>query len=214
MRILHLSYHENSGGAAIATNRIHKSLLKANVDSLMYVQNKQSNSEKIFTSGSKIEIFLDRLNMFCQRKLHKFNANVNSQKISKSYNILPTFKLKLIKKLNPDIVNLHWIGNNFINFKEISKIEKPIVWTLHDMWPYCGSEHYSYNERYINGYSKYNSFRRNKNFTFDFDKLVWLQKKKYLSFNLNFVATSKWQENNLKKSLLFKSSNSTIIHYQ
>tara|TARA_Y100000591_G_C21853358_1_gene713183 strand:+ start:3665 stop:4912 length:1248 start_codon:yes stop_codon:yes gene_type:complete len=213
MKILHLSYHENSGGAAIATNRIHKSLLKANVDSLMYVQNKQSDSEKVFTSGSKIEIFLDKLNMFCQRKLHKFNANVNSQKISKSYNILPTFKLKLIKKLNPDIVNLHWIGNNFINFKEISKIEKPIVWTLHDMWPYCGSEHYSFNERYINGYSKYNGSRRNKNFTFDFDKLVWLQKKKYLSFNLNFVATSKWQENNLKKSLLFKRSNSTIIHY-
>lgn len=213
MRVLHLSYHENSGGAAIATNRIHKSLLKSKVDSIMLVKNKISNSEKVISSKKILDIFLDKFNLYFQRKLHKINSNYNKNKVSKSYNLLPTFKLKTIKKINPDIVNLHWIGNNFINFKEISLIKKPIVWTIHDMWPYCGSEHYSLDDRFIHGYKENKIINKNKFFSIDLDKITWLKKKKYLSKKINFVPTSTWQENNLKKSYLFKNSNSKKIYY-
>ena len=43
--------------------------------------------------------------------------------------------------------------------REIGKIKKPIVWTLSDMWPYCGSEHYVQEDltiRYSDGYQKNN----------------------------------------------------------
>jgi len=213
MKVLHLNYHEKSGGAAIAVNRIHNALLNSNVDSLMLVQNKSSDSQKIIPLDKSIDIFLDKLNLFFQRKLHKFNANDNKYKISKSYNLLPTYKMGIIKKINPDIINLHWIGNNFISFKEISKIKKPIVWTLHDMWPYCGSEHYSFEDRYIQGYKKTNYLNKKKMFSIDLDKIVWEQKKKYLNNNINFVTTSTWQENNLKKSHLFKNYNFKKIFY-
>ena len=212
MKVLHLNYHEKLGGAAIATNRIHNALLKFNIDPLMLVQNKSSESKNVIPLDKKMDIFLDKLNLFFQRKLHKINSNANKYKISKSYNLLPTYKIKMIEKINPDIVNLHWIGNNFINFKEISMIKKPIVWTLHDMWPYCGSEHYSFQERYIDGYTKNNSLQK-KFISIDLDKITWLKKKKYLPKKINFVPTSTWQENNLKKSFLFKDYNMKKIFY-
>ena len=143
MKVLHLSYYDKSGGAAIATHRIHQALLKSKVDSLMLVSNKISDSKNIISSNKLIDVSLDRINLYFQRKLHKINLNSNIYKVSKSYNLLPTFKLETINRINPDIVNLHWIGNNFINFKEIPLIKKPVVWTLHDMWPFCGAEHYS-----------------------------------------------------------------------
>ncbi len=213
MKVLHLSYHEISGGAAIAANRIHNSLLKNKVDSFMLVKNKTSKSDKIITSKKIFDTFLDKLNLSFQRKLDKLNSSINESKISKSYNLIPTFKIDIIKKINPDIVNLHWIGNNFINLKEISKIQKPIVWTLHDMWPYCGSEHYSFENRYIEGYTDLNLKKNNKFISFDFDKMVWSNKKKYLTNKINFVTTSTWQENNLKKSFLFKNNKQKKIFY-
>ena len=133
MKILHLNYHENSGGAKNCANRIHRALLKQNIDSLMLVQNKTSNSDKVISTNNITERFLDKVNLYFKEKLNKLNSNFNNFKVSRSYNFLPTFKLKYIKQINPDIINLHWIGNNFINIKELSLIHKPIVWTLHDM---------------------------------------------------------------------------------
>ena len=39
------------------------------------------------------------------------------------------------KKINGELVNLNWIGEETISLKNISKIKVPIIWTLHDMWP-------------------------------------------------------------------------------
>ena len=56
--------------------------------------------------------------------------------------------LKRIDILNPDIVNLHWINNEMISIEEICRISKPLVWTIVDMWPFSGSEHYNQNKVY------------------------------------------------------------------
>ena len=53
-----------------------------------------------------------------------------------------------------DIVNLHWIGNEMISIDQINKINKPLVCTFWDMWPFCGAEHYTNNKRYEEGYNK------------------------------------------------------------
>ncbi len=73
-----------------------------------------------------------------------------------SLNVLPSGILKKINSLNPDIVNLHWIGNETLSIRQISQINSKVVWTLHDMWPFCGMEHYTDNERFVEGYSKSN----------------------------------------------------------
>jgi len=55
----------------------------------------------------------------------------------------PERRAKQIAKHNPDIVHLHWISGGFIRLETIAQIDAPIVWTLHDMWPFTGGCHYS-----------------------------------------------------------------------
>ena len=179
MKILHLNYFENEGGAAIAVKRIHQSLISKGIDSNILVTVKTSNNPKIIGPESTFEQIVSLLKVSFQRQINKINST--RENYSRSFNLLPSNILKKIKKFNPDIVHLHWIGNEMLSIKQISMIKKPIVWTLHDMWPYCGSEHYTFSNRYIHGYSDV----LNKSFlSFDLDKYIWKLKKKYLKDNI------------------------------
>jgi len=60
-----------------------------------------------------------------------------------SLNILPTGLHKVLNASDAEIIHLHWINNEMISIKEIAKIKKPIIWTLHDCWPLLGAEHHS-----------------------------------------------------------------------
>ena len=97
------------------------------------------------------------------------------EKYSHSLNIFSSNILKKIDKINPDIVNLHWINNELISIKQISKIKQPIVWTFNDMWPMCGGEHYVSDDRYVNGYDK--SSKRSDEKGIDLNRFLWKQKK-------------------------------------
>jgi glycosyltransferase involved in cell wall biosynthesis len=203
MKILHLNYYESQGGAAIAVQRIHNALLAKNIDSQIIVSKKNSNNPKVIGPNSTFEEILNLLKISFQRKLNKFSSLKTD--FSQSYNLIPSNILDKIKKNNPDILHLHWIGNEMISIKQLSKIKIPIVWTLHDMWPYCASEHYTHSDDYIYGYNK-------KNYYFiDFNYLAWKLKKKFLNNNINFVATSNWQKNNLSKSFLYKNNYNQLI---
>lgn len=50
--------------------------------------------------------------------------------------------VKKIKKLSPDIIHLHNIHGYYLNYKilfeYLNTTEIPVVWTLHDCWPFTG----------------------------------------------------------------------------
>lgn len=59
------------------------------------------------------------------------------------YSICATKKLvKAIKAFDPDIIHLHNLHGHWLNyealFNYLSKAGKPVVWTLHDCWPFTG----------------------------------------------------------------------------
>jgi glycosyltransferase involved in cell wall biosynthesis len=59
------------------------------------------------------------------------------------YNITETKRLiKYIDEVKPDIIHLHNIHNHYVNvemlFDYIKKHDIPVVWTLHDCWPFTG----------------------------------------------------------------------------
>jgi hypothetical protein len=56
---------------------------------------------------------------------------------------LPNSLSKKISLFNPDIVHLHWICHGFVPVEFLKKINKPIIWTLHDMWAFTGGCHYN-----------------------------------------------------------------------
>ena len=50
---------------------------------------------------------------------------------------------KWVRKVNPDVVHLHWISGGFIPIAELRRIDGPIVWSLRDMWSFTGGCHYA-----------------------------------------------------------------------
>ena len=59
------------------------------------------------------------------------------------HNSLATRRLcKWIDEVNPDIIHLHNLHGSYVNveilFDYLKRIDKPIVWTLHDCWAFTG----------------------------------------------------------------------------
>ena len=40
------------------------------------------------------------------------------------------------------MLHLHWVQKGFLSIEDIGKIERPFVWTFHDMWPLTSGNHY------------------------------------------------------------------------
>ena len=225
IKVLHLNSNDNLGGAAKASYRINRSFGKLNknlIDSKMRVINKTTKDIDI-KGGAPVN-----QNKF-QRKLHpyltlfsKLGFNPTTQ-TGLSTCLINTGLGKEINNLYEskkiDIVNLHWLGDNTISIPEIGKLKPPIVWTFHDQWPFCGTEHYSNSnyfgraineqERYISGYLKSDVDAQNN--IKDLNRIVWLKKKDLWRKKMNIVCPSKWMENCVKKSALMHNWSTNII---
>ncbi len=201
IKVVHVNYYDNKGGAAIAVKRIHEAQTLLGIKSKTLVAVKETNSKDVIGPSTTLEEIKWKFYLSLNRKFEKIAKKKKYD--SNSYNFLPNNFISKINSLDCDIVNLHWIGNNLIQIKGLSKIKKPIVWTLHDMWPYSGSEHYSLEDRYIQGYNKSN--KSSDSYGLDFDRYSWELKKKYYPKDMVIIATSSWQLNTAKKSSLFKN---------
>ena len=205
-KILHLNFSDD-GGAAIAVLRIHNVLKKNNYNSKILVAEKINNSSDIFCNQNSFNKFFWNLKKKISRNLKFIFKSKN--KNTHTLNFFNSNILSQIDRYNPDIINIHWIGNEFISLKQISKIQKPIIWTLHDMWLYSGAEHYTTERRFIDGYNKKN---RNKDESgFDINRWVWNRKKKYITKKIKIISTSDWQYQNSKKSFLLKNNDNYKI---
>ncbi len=202
MKIVHLSHSDISGGASRAAYRVHNMLIKNNINSLMWVDNKKSDSKTVFGPSSKIEKFINDKKQHLRFPINKILKSKFFGMHSPS--ILPSKWLNKINFSDADIIHLHWIQGEMLSIKEISKITKPIIWTFHDMWPFCGCEHYAYNLRYSEGYKILNKSQNEYRF-FDINRWRWEQKIKFFKKPIQIISPSNWMTDCIKKSFLMKN---------
>ena len=207
MKILHVNFSDNYGGAAIAVMRIHKLLLRNKIDSSLLVSDKILNEPKTFSINKTSEKLKNIIKGSINRNLKFLFKSKN--KTTHSLNIIPSSLLYEINKFNADIVNLHWIGNETISISQINKIKAKLVWTLHDMWPFCGAEHYTNNKRFEYGYKLSN--KPTNETGLDINKYIWGKKTRYFKKIKKIIVTSSWMKNAAKKSFLFKDKQITEI---
>ena len=207
MKILHVNFSDNYGGAAIAVMRIHKLLLRNKIDSSLLVSDKILNEPKTFSINKTSEKLKNIIKGSINRNLKFLFKSKN--KTTHSLNIIPSSLLCEINKFNADIVNLHWIGNETISISQINKIKAKLVWTLHDMWPFCGAEHYTNNKRFEYGYKLSN--KPTNETGLDINKYIWGKKTRYFKKIKKIIVTSSWMKNTAKKSFLFKDKQITEI---
>ena len=213
MKVLHISYGDLFGGANKAAFNIHKSLLSLGVDSEMLVMFKSSDDETVIGINHKYPLIYYKTKFKQQIEKIILTLQKSDNQTLHSLNLFSSGVHKLINNMNVDLVNLHWVNFEMLSISEIAKIKKPIVWTLADMWPYCGSEHYDEvdaQSRYIDGYLKNNRPPNHRGI--DLDAFSWKRKKKYWETkNINLIATCQWNATCAQNSALFKKSRIDIV---
>ena len=115
MKILHLNAFYDLGGAARATNRLHRDLLNREVESWMVVSRKDEDNKNVILCGSdgKVAKFVSMLRPYFDALPLSFFRNRNKSSWSISW--LPNKLGKIQSKIIPDIVHVHWIGAGFLS---------------------------------------------------------------------------------------------------
>lgn len=201
MKVIHISSSNGRGGAAIATKRLHKSLLNENYNSSIWVNEKVEKNENIKTLPNKFSKTIHFIKYYLARVLVLFLKTKNPILHSPQF-FSSSFWIKSINECDADIIHLHWFQKEMISISDLNKIKKPLVWTLHDMWGFCGAEHVSYDNRWEEGYLKNN--RPIGESGFDLNKWTWKRKRKYWKKPINIISPSNWMKKNVSKSYLMK----------
>mgnify|MGYP003640979698 CR=1 FL=1 len=206
MRALHINFSDTQGGASVAAWRTHRALREIGVDSLMAVLDKQSSSEHVYPllqsrSHQRWSTFQDK----AERGLAKALGLRGKAACGRHGGWIPSLTAERINSFEADIVHLHWINHGVISVPELLQIQAPIVWTLHDMWPFsCG---YNYLGSFQNdpiGLSQYQqSFFGSLN--------LRLKRQSIHRKDIRFIAPSQWIASELLESELAPSSNISII---
>lgn len=212
MRILIVNTSENTGGAAVAANRLMVALNNNGVKAKMLV--KEKNSDKLTVVGLKHpwhqqwhflwERFCIWLSMHLKKK-HLFHVDIANS--GTDITSLPEFQ-------EADVIHLHWVNQGMLSLKDIRKIieKKPVVWTMHDIWPATAICHLTLDcEAFKSAchHCKYLPGGGSKN---DLSARIWKRKEQMLSGKrITFVACSKWLEGEARQSALLKGQRVTCI---
>lgn len=215
MKIVLLNTSDSGGGAAVAARRLLDALDKAGEDVRMVVRNKKTHQQNILSvNTSRFQFFLnylrfllERIVIFCRNGFHKKDVfKVSIANTGMDVSVYPVVK-------EADILHLHWINQGFLSLKDIKRLlelNKPVVWTLHDMWPCTAICHHAWTcERFKDrcGKCPFLHSRKIKDISYS----VWKKKKFMQSSAIQIVAVSSWLAEKAKESSLTKDLPVTVI---
>lgn len=195
MKVIHINTYTDFGGAGIAGKRISDSinLIKPGTSEVFDKDSNESNfhffREKPFPSQlTRLYFGVDILWSWILGVKKRFRFAFSISQWGREIE-----KWDLIRKA--DIIHLHWINQGFISKKglvKLAKLNKPIVWTLHDMWPITGGCHYSSQCNHFE-YGCGNCFMLRNPGSMDLSKRGTHNKSRiYALLNPNFVSPSNW----------------------
>jgi glycosyltransferase involved in cell wall biosynthesis len=217
MKILFLNSSDNAGGAARSAYRLMKELQKNDLDVNMLVRSKSTDDKNVFSCFD----LLEKRNF---RRVRHFFWRINNKIRIGKWKKYPNKKnvflndldsiplLNVINKFDFDVLHLHFVANRFLNLEELKKINKPIVWTLHDCWPFTGICHFFYDcKNYENkcGLCPMLQSYVEK----DLSHIIWKKKSlAYENLTMHIVSPSKWLGVCAQKSSLFQRFPISVIH--
>lgn len=159
-KVLHIATNLK-GGAGIAALRIHRALLEQGVESRMLVSELTKPEPEVYctsiTSGFNVskrpKTKVGRLIKRCLVRLGFWQTNY--EQIEREWKRLqatnPVFFSLPISRYDlahhplvewADVIHLHWV-QNFLDFETFFRdVNKPIVWTIHDLNPLMGGFHH------------------------------------------------------------------------
>ncbi len=207
MKVALISTYDTNGGAGIACYRLYEALKNNSSDEVnLLVDRKYGTDENVHViSGRRISKFNAFLRFSWERLC--FLKKARSKKVLYQYS--PANVGKDISQhpvvQQADILHLHWVHFGFLSLESIKKLvelNKPIVWTLHDMWAFTGGCHYAGACRNFEKQCGNCPYLRHPH-PYDLSFKVNAKKKElFQNANITFVTCSQWLGNEARKSSL------------
>jgi len=198
MHVLHLSESDVDNGGARAAHRLHQGLRSLGCSSQMLVRAKFGTDNDVIREKSLLTKVSPPLSGLPLRLYPKRPGGIFSSQW------VPDVFARRIKQLHPDIVHIHAICNGYLQIETLRKIQKPLVWTLHDMWPFTGGCHYNQDcDRYQEACGTCPQLQSDR----QQDLSYWTWKRKanaWKGLNLTLVATTAWMAECARSSSLFR----------
>jgi glycosyltransferase involved in cell wall biosynthesis len=198
MKVAIVNYLDINGGAARAAYRIHHTLRKSGIDSQMLVNVAASGDWTVQGPTRKWAKAIGRIRPQLATPLRQLLRTGNP--IIYSPAVVPSRWPERMNASDADVVHLHWVQCEMLSIADIGRIRKPVVWTLHDMWAFCGAEHYTTDHRWRDGYRRDN--RPTHESGFDLNRFTWQRKRKHWRRPLQIVCPSQWLADCVRTSAL------------
>jgi glycosyltransferase involved in cell wall biosynthesis len=198
VKCLQVNFTDVNGGAARAAYRIHHALRLSGVDSSMLVNRPSAGDWTVKGPERALDRVLARVAPVVGAWLSKTQKTGNPAWHTPA--LIPSRWVARLNTADAEIVNLHWIGGEMISIADIGRIAKPLVWTLHDMWAFCGAEHYATDSRWRDSYTR--ASRPSHETGFDLNRWTFNRKRKHWTRPIQLVSPSRWLAECARQSVL------------
>ena len=206
MRVLIVNTSERTGGAAVAASRLMEALNNHGVKTKMLVRDKQTDALTVvgLESGRHHDwhFLWERLVIFFHlhfSKRHLFELDIANSGIDITRT--PEFR-------EADVIHLHWVNQGMLSLGGILKIlqsDKPVVWTMHDIWPATAICHLTLGCNQFKSGCHHCKYLPGGGGANDLAARVWRRKRRLLSHqSISFVACSRWLEQEARQSALLE----------
>lgn len=214
MRVLIVNTSENTGGAAVAANRIMDALNNNGVKAKMLVRDKATDDPSVARLGGgplrKLAFLWERWCIFCHSgfsRKHLFEIDIANA----GTDITKTREFK-----EADVIHLQWVNQGMLSLGGIARIldsGKPVVWTMHDMWPATALCHLTFGcRKYTTGCTRC-PLLPGGGFMGDLAAAVWKRKERLYKKHggIFFVTCSRWLAGEARRSRLLEGRKVTAI---
>jgi glycosyltransferase involved in cell wall biosynthesis len=203
---------QDTGGASVAALRLLDALRANDIDATMltyYKQIKHPHVQSVLPKASTIEKFWLRTVM--RRAMRQSEVYRVQHHAMWSSNRLQNPFHNILNRSEANLLHLHWVGTGLLPLAALPKLNKPIIWTLHDMWAFTGGCHYS------QGCSRYqthcqncplldNPHKHDTSYHVFEDKL-----KHWRDVPMTIITPSRWLADCARQSVILGSKNIEVI---
>jgi len=186
---LHLSAAPPGSGSDIAARRLRQALRSAGAraDWLSPGQCSQGDGP----DQAAAPLFWTR-SPGVSRFLGRAVDRLDRRRIGIHLSLTPGLRSGPLRRWPVDVLHLHWLGTGFLSLLSLRRLGKPLVWTLHDLWP-------------LQGLLPYPPLHNTPptGWGLDLDPLAIALKRRCLPPGVQFVAPSPWAARVAEQSAVY-----------
>lgn len=209
MRILIISTSDRSGGAAVAAWRLMEALNASGEKALMAVGDKTTDDIRIARAASP---WRRRLSFLTERLLIYIRLGFRRERLFDIDTAQCGLSLATMREARQaDIIHIHWTGQGMLStrgLRQLIRTGKPIVWTMHDIWPATAICHITHS------CTAFHENCRPCPIHSGMARSTWRRKAATLALaegRIHFVACSRWLAGEAKESGLLATQDISVI---